>query len=277
MLKPNKIKLESSNTPLAKATPNASKKKKSAKGLFVILLILILAVAAIILVVPNAKKTLLKGAASIPLVKSMLPTTKLKDTVKPTTKINKASEIPRGSSTPKQTPLQIEPLKDSSHIQQAKEIAKTYASMPPSKAATIMDKLSMEEVVYAMTEMSAQERSQIWSKMDPQKVADLSILVKSRSSVTDHDIALMQQRIHKNSTKDIQNQSIEELLHTYSNMPLTHAAKLIHEMMNSDSKRTLLMLNKMDNHLRAQILTVMSSDTAMISTATKISEYFLQK
>ncbi|WP_052947544.1 MotE family protein [Aneurinibacillus tyrosinisolvens] len=78
---------------------------------------------------------------------------------------------------------------------QIQDVAKTYTSMSAGKAAPIIEKLTLQEASYVMLAMKPEERAAIFAKMDPQKAADLSILLKDMTLSKDADIASMQKRI----------------------------------------------------------------------------------
>ncbi|WP_315792549.1 hypothetical protein [Paenibacillus sp. BIC5C1] len=162
-----------------------------------------------------------------------------------------------------------ETLEAGVHIAEAKDIAKVYAAMMPNKAAAILEKQSTVTIVYAMTEMSTEERSKIWSKMDPAVVADVSAQIKPRALAKDKDLAALQKKIHSEA-KDTQNKSIQDLSNLYSDMPVTAAAKLIQEMMKTDSDTTIQVIKKMNEQNQSKLLTAMASNKGMVSTATKI-------
>ncbi|CAM2871075.1 hypothetical protein PASE110613_05225 [Paenibacillus sediminis] len=283
---------------------SSTNEQKSGIAIFINFILIILVLATIIVILLSNNKSLLKSALQIPFVNRVLPSAHVA-----------GDQIPKKTSNQKplnqkvtdqkikaqnnnnlnnqqvqnntvqqntqdlsqhQSGQQIQAPPGNKHIKEAKDIANAYASMSPSKAASILDNLSIDEVVYAMTEMSSDERSNIWSKMDPAKAADLSLLLKPRSTVTDNEVAQLQQKVNVIVKNKLKNQSIDELLNTYSKMPPVQAAKLIDRLMNLNSTKTLSMLKKMDPNLRAQILTAMSSDPNMISTATTISQYLLQ-
>jgi flagellar motility protein MotE (MotC chaperone) len=111
--------------------------------------------------------------------------------------------------------------------------------------------------------------------MDPDRVADLSVQMTPRNTATDHELALIQRQIKKQNS-NIANQSVKELVHTFSKMSSPSAARLIQKLFQTDSAKTIEVLKKMDVNTRASILTVMSGDSVMMDTAKQISQSFLK-
>ncbi|WP_337034237.1 hypothetical protein [Paenibacillus illinoisensis] len=153
-------------------------------------------------------------------------------------------------------------------ISQASTIAKSFAKMPPSKAADIFETQMNDEIVYEMAMMSEVERAHIWSKMTPRKVADLSLLLKKKSEWTEPELA--QLKLNAESAKRLVVSSTEELASSYSKMRPTSAAKLIDRMLQTDKSKTLSVVKAMDNNARTTILTVMAEDKALMGSATQI-------
>lgn len=266
----NKIKPE----PAKSSSKTSTKKKSSGIRWFVALICIGAAGAAVFFLVPSVKNTVLHavenvaGVQATPPVASANPVSQAQS---PSTVSSQAQQTVQSQTTTSAIPA----VQSTNHIAAAKNIAKTYANMPPSKAAAALAQLSDLEIVYAMTEMSTEQRALIWSKMDPDRVADLSVQMKPRNSATDHELALIQRQIKKQNS-NIANQSVKELVHTFSKMSSPSAARLIQKLFQTDSAKTIDVLKKMDVNTRASILTVMSGDSVMMDTAKQISQSFLK-
>ncbi|QOS80655.1 hypothetical protein JNUCC31_07085 [Paenibacillus sp. JNUCC31] len=261
-----------------KITPKAPPKKKSSgMGWLVALICIGAAGASAFFLVPSVKETVLHavenvaGVRATPPVASANPVSQAQVSSMASLKAPKSVQPQATASTISVVPA----VQSTDHMAAAKDVAKTYAGMPPSKAAAALAQLTDLEIVYAMTEMSPEQRALIWSKMDPDRVAGLSMQMKPRSVVTDHDLALIQRKINKQNS-NIASQSVKKLVQTFSKMSSPSAALLIQKLFQADSAKTIDVLKKMDVNTRASILTVMSSNSVMMDTAKQISQSFLK-
>ncbi|QLG38917.1 hypothetical protein HW560_12970 [Paenibacillus sp. E222] len=260
------------------ASKTSRKKKSSGMGWLIALICIGAAGAAAFFLIPSVKDTVLHTVENAAGVHATLPDVSAKP-------VSQAQKTLPGASSKAQQSVQsqatasitstLPTVPSTDHIAAAKDIARTYADMPPSKAAAALAPLTDLEIVYAMTEMSTEQRAKIWSKMDPDRVGILSVQMKPRSVVTDHELALIQRKINKQNS-DIASQSVQELVHTFSKMPSPRAAKLIQKLFQTDTVKTIDILKKMDVNTRASILTVMSGDSVMTETAKQISQSFLK-
>ncbi|WP_339845674.1 hypothetical protein MKY42_25365 [Paenibacillus sp. FSL W7-1088] len=260
------------------ASKTSRKKKSSGMGWLIALICIGAAGAAAFFLIPSVKDTVLHTVENAAGVHATLPAVSAKP-------VSQAQKTLPGASSKAQQSVQsqatasitstLPTVPSTDHIAAAKDIARTYADMPPSKAAAALAPLTDLEIVYAMTEMSTEQRAKIWSKMDPDRVGILSVQMKPRSVVTDHELALIQRKINKQNS-DIASQSVQELVHTFSKMPSPRAAKLIQKLFQTDTVKTIDILKKMDVNTRASILTVMSGDSVMTETAKQISQSFLK-
>jgi flagellar motility protein MotE (MotC chaperone) len=257
--------------------------------------------------VPNAKSSLLSLGAQIPYVGKMLPPPKLSDAellkqkndqLAAAEEQKKQADLTKQKEDQKKLDDQKAKLADdqlkakqaadaellkstqfaiADRLKQATDTAATYTSLSPSVAAPILESLPLEEAVYDMTEMSSTERAKIFASMTPQKAADITSLLKSPGSVKDGDLADMQQKVKTINESLIKNQSADELAKTYSIMPPKNAAKLIVEIMKTNPEKAYLVMKKINVSSRAQILSTMSADPTMVSSATKISNNLLNQ
>jgi flagellar motility protein MotE (MotC chaperone) len=269
----NKIKPE----PAKSSSKTSTKKKSSGIRWFVALICIGAAGAAVFFLVPSVKNTVLHAVENVAGIQATPPVASanpVSQAHSPSTVSSQAQQTVQSQTTTPTTSA-IPAVQSTNHIAAAKDIAKTYANMPPSKAAAALAQLSDLEIVYAMTEMSTEQRALIWSKMDPDRVADLSVQMTPRNSATDHELALIQRQIKKQNS-NIANQSVKELVHTFSKMSSPSAARLIQKLFQTDSAKTIEVLKKMDVNTRASILTVMSGDSVMMDTAKQISQSFLK-
>jgi flagellar motility protein MotE (MotC chaperone) len=266
-----------------------------------------LLIALMIVMVPNAKSSLLSLGSHIPYVGKMLPPPKLSDAEllqQKNDQLAAAAEQKKQADLTKQKEDQkklddqkakladdqlkakqaadAEQLKNAQlaiadRLKQATDAAAVYTSLKPNVAAPILESLPLEEAVYDMTEMSSADRAKIFASLTPQKAADITSLLKSPGSVTDSDLADMQQKVKTINDLIIKNQSADELAKTYAIMPPKNSAKLIVEILKTNPEKAYLIMKKIDVNSRAQILSTMSADPTMVSSATKISNNLLNQ
>lgn len=154
------------------------------------------------------------------------------------------------------------------------ETAKMYADMMPSKAAAILQNLTLEEQVLILSSMKADKRVKILEKMDPAKAADVSILIKDAKPSRDLQIAALQSRLDlqggsKDSDKTKTPDSHELLGETLSTMTPDSAALLLAELHKSSPAMVTKVLIAMDVKHRSDILsalTNLSQETAAAIT-----------
>lgn len=286
-----------STNPKNDSKPSVSKKKKPKNKLGFILSILLLGIVVVGVVLFQAP--LLKIASSLLNINnnsnlapqdaasaSTSPTTssankpsygtKNSDLSTPSSSDSPLNGVGLGSDVATQDTVNLLPVSSTTarsetinkEISQATTIAKSYAKMPPSKAANIFETQLNDEIVYEMAMMSEVERARIWTKMTPSKVADISLLLKKKSEWTEQEMA--QLKLNAESAKSLVISSTEELASSYSKMRPTSAAKLIDRMLQTDKKKTLSVVKAMDNDARTTILMVMAEDKALMGSATQI-------
>lgn len=143
------------------------------------------------------------------------------------------------------------------------QTASMYAKMSPSKAAPIMENLTLKEQVLLLSEMKTDDRVRILEKMDPKKAAEASIYLKDSVPAKDRQIAALQERLKLNETQSTtQNSAMtkDELGKTFANMTPKSAAELLVEMNKTDSAKVLEILNSMEVTARSKVMTYLSDN-----------------
>ncbi|GAB7388220.1 hypothetical protein BSNK01_20570 [Bacillaceae bacterium] len=147
-----------------------------------------------------------------------------------------------------------------------KELSALYASMSPSKAAPILENLTLEEALLVLRAMDNEARADILEKMDPRRAADLSILLKDSELSKSADIAALQKRIQaltirlsereKNAAQSGGEKpaSAGTLARTLSAMPAASAAAIMEQMMETNPKQAMAIMASLDDRARSQIL-----------------------
>lgn len=143
------------------------------------------------------------------------------------------------------------------------ETASMYAKMSPSKAAPIMQNLTLKEQVLLLSEMKTDDRVRILEKMDAKKAAEASIYLKDAVPAKDKQIAALQERLDLNKTAATTPSSAmtkQELGQTFAGMTPKSAAELLVEMNKTDSAKVVEILNSMDVAGRSKVMTYLSDN-----------------
>lgn len=141
-------------------------------------------------------------------------------------------------------------------------LANMYGKMTPSKAAPILENLTLEESALVLGAMPETERGRVLERMTPKKAADVTMKLKDAEMVEDREIAALQARI-----KELENSVAEtsstldtaELNQTLSGMRPQKAAELLLQMNKTNQAKVLRALAVLDNAARSQILNEMST------------------
>ena len=145
--------------------------------------------------------------------------------------------------------------------------------MTPSKAAPIIEKLTLHERVLVLGAMRTDDRVKILEKMDPKIAAETTILLKDTVPVKDTEIAALQERLKQYelaSSNDPEKLSSFDLGNTFAGMTPQSAAVVLVEMMKSNQPQVVAIMKAMDTQARSRILTAMadvSKESAAAITA----------
>ncbi|OAB45113.1 kinesin [Paenibacillus antarcticus] len=161
---------------------------------------------------------------------------------------------------------------------QIDELAKMYGNLSPSKAAPIIQNLTLEEMVLMFQSMKSDKRIAIFEKMDPKVAAEVTMLMKDAKPAQDLQIAALQSRVKKNDTattetSDKLNKS--QLSQTFATMTPQSAADLLFQTYKISPEKTLSILNSVDDKTRSSILGKMSSIDSV--TTAKILNKLMSK
>lgn len=168
--------------------------------------------------------------------------------------------------------LKAKTQSDEEYANQITQLASLYAGMTPSKAASIVENLTLKERVLVFSMMKPTDRGEILEKMDPQKAAETSIGLKDLVSVKDWEIAALQERLALNgnaSTTAAQKVTKEDLGQTFANMTPKSAASTLVEMNKSNPEKVISILSAMDNASRSKVMSSLadlSKETAAVLT-----------
>jgi len=134
-----------------------------------------------------------------------------------------------------------------------KKLAAVYGSMKASKAAPLLENLTLSERVLVMREMDEEQQVDIFERMDPAVAAETSILLKDAVPSKDLQIAALQERLALGSAAADASAELttEELSRTIAQMTPDRAAEVLLEM---EQSQVVLILRGMEESSRATIL-----------------------
>ncbi|WHX51092.1 hypothetical protein QNH46_10830 [Paenibacillus woosongensis] len=159
-----------------------------------------------------------------------------------------------------------ETAKDEAYQKEVKKLSQLYAQMSPSKAAAILEKLTIEETLQMLSLMNNESKVAILEKMDPAKAADISILLKDAKPADDMAIAALQSRLKKDAESSAQAAAStaglddKQLGQTFAGMSADAASKLIIQTHKISPDKALKILNAVDDGTRSKILAAMTKE-----------------
>lgn len=150
---------------------------------------------------------------------------------------------------------------DEEYRAQVQQLASIYAGMQASRAAPILEALSLQERVLVMSEMRPVDRGKLLEKMRPTLAAETSIQLKDAIPAKDMQLAALQSRLDLNRQREVQAASgitKDDLGQTFSQMTPKSAATVLIEMSGAGQQRVIDILKAMDNAGRAKVLSAIA-------------------
>nr|WP_280921740.1 hypothetical protein [Paenibacillus sediminis] len=142
-----------------------------------------------------------------------------------------------------------------------------YADMQPSKAAPILESLTMDELVQILSAMKNDERIGILEKMNPDIAAAATMKLKDAKTSDNLAIAALQSELKKkqtssNSVKPTQALDQAQLSQTFAGMAPENAAAILLQTYKMNSEKALVILSSMDDATRGKVLEEISKNDA---------------
>ncbi len=156
------------------------------------------------------------------------------------------------------------------------ELSSMMAKITPSKAAPILQSMSLDEMVLVLANMRPDDRVRILEKMNPQTAADAVMKLKDNVAAKDLQIAALQARVNANKANEAKAASSvldqEQLAATFGSMDAKSAAELLIKMVDVSPSKVQRILNAVDNTIRSSILAEMSAinDSVTAQLVTKL-------
>ncbi len=153
---------------------------------------------------------------------------------------------------------------------QLKSLAKMYSDMSASKAARILENLTMPELVLVLYEMNADDRGKVLARMNPKTAADASIQLKdiTESNRTEFEAEAASARADRTRQDDpdaANDLTIAELAQTFTVMTPASAATIMIELNKTNQTKTVNILKAMDNNARSTLLTAIANSSPSIA------------
>lgn len=146
---------------------------------------------------------------------------------------------------------------------QLKALANMYTGMSASRAAAILERMTLPELVLILYEMSTEDRGTILARMDPEKAASASLELKD---MTESNWAEYEQKARESrgsadaagSPASAGSLSAEELAGTFAAMAPDRAATILLELKKQNSNRAVTVLAAMSEQARSRVLAAIS-------------------
>jgi flagellar motility protein MotE (MotC chaperone) len=154
-----------------------------------------------------------------------------------------------------------------------KSLSDMYGKMTPSKAAPILESMTLDESALVIGSMSDAERGRVLEKMTPKTAADVTTKLKDVDTVDKREIAALQSRIKElelNAGQGSSTLDTAKLNKTFSSMKPANAAVLLLQMAGTNQSKALLILGVLDDTARSGILSAMA-DLDKKTTASLVS------
>jgi len=137
-----------------------------------------------------------------------------------------------------------------------RQLARVYADMKPSRAAPILEALTLSERVLVMKEMTEDQQVGILERMTPEIAAETSILMKDIVPSENLQIAALQERLALDGAAGQAGAPLSraELSETIAQMAPDAAAEVLLAMAKADEARVVGILQTMEQAARATIL-----------------------
>ncbi|MDF2924722.1 MAG: YlxF [Paenibacillaceae bacterium] len=159
------------------------------------------------------------------------------------------------------------------------QTADMYAKMSPSKAAPIMENLTLKEQVLILSAMKVDDRVRVLEKMNPKMAAEASIYLKDLTPAKDRQIAALQERLKLGEASPApaataSSMTKAELGQTFANMTPKSAAVLLIEMYKTSPAKVTEILNSMETAARSKVMTSISdtSKETAVSIASSLAQ-----
>jgi flagellar motility protein MotE (MotC chaperone) len=164
--------------------------------------------------------------------------------------------------------LKMETKQNEETKKQMEQVAAIYADISPSKAALMLQNMSLDEAVYTLMQLEQELQSSIIGSMkDAKKAAQMTTVLRDAAMVVETDPALVKEQIAELVKK--QENPTTALSETIAGMNPAQSASIIQSMMSTNSQVAYEILKNLTTASRSQILTEIAKTDA--TTAAQIT------
>ena len=153
-------------------------------------------------------------------------------------------------------------LSDEEYQARISELATMFGQMAASKAAPILESMTIEEMVLIMDAMRPEIRVSIMEKMTPGVAAEVTVRLKDTVTAKDRQIAALQARINEYESAQAAspaNLGDDQVILTFSSMNPDSAAQILLQMASLNQAKVLELLGSIPAAARADIIEAMNS------------------
>ena len=146
--------------------------------------------------------------------------------------------------------------------------------MTPNRAAPILESMTAEEAVLVLEYMPEATRGRILERMNPQRAAELTAMLKDSVPVEERQLAALQARVRELEERLSDSGKVlkaDEVGGTFTFMDAEQAATLILELARTNRAKALYTLASMDSATRSQVVGAMTAKDSR-TTASLMAE-----
>jgi flagellar motility protein MotE (MotC chaperone) len=159
---------------------------------------------------------------------------------------------------------QLEKKQTQKFQDQMKQIAGIYANMQSSKAASILESMSLADASFTVSLLEQDQQSSILESMkDAKKAASITMMLNEIAMLPASDQTSLKVQIQDLAQK--QESPTETLAETIAGMPPSQSAVIIKTMMGSNSQVAMELMKNVSTNSRSQILAEITKTDAKLA------------
>lgn len=153
---------------------------------------------------------------------------------------------------------------------QLKKVAAIYENISPSKGASMLEAMSIEDAAITISMLDQDQQSNLLGSMkDTKKAAQITMLLKDMGTLNADDPALLKQQLHDLYLN--QEDPSATLAETIAAMAPAQAAGIIQSMMETNSQAAMGLMKKMNTNSRSQVLTEIAKKDAKLAAQISVN------
>jgi len=155
-------------------------------------------------------------------------------------------------------------LSDEEYQARISELASMFGQISPSKAAPILENMTMDEMVLIMDAMRPEIRVTVMEKMTPSVAAEATVRLKDTITAKDRQIAALQARINEYEARGESAAALNEdqIIATFGSMNPDSAAQILLQMADLNPAKVLDLLSALPPASRADVIEAMNKQNS---------------